>query len=52
MWQDTPRKLKPVVVRGNPLRFWKRGGITWIILIVVLLAAGGLAVLVATLPRP
>jgi len=52
MWQDTPRKLKPVVVRGPALRFWKRGGTGWIILIVVLLAAVGLALLVATLPRP
>lgn len=51
MWQDTPRKLKPVAVRSAFIRFPKRGALPWIILIVVL-AAVGLVVLLLLRGRP
>jgi uncharacterized membrane protein YhaH (DUF805 family) len=45
MWQDTTRKIKNSGARESRLRFWWIGGLSWVILIVVLSLAGVLAVL-------
>ena len=45
MWQDTTRKIKNRSVRGSHVRFWWIGGLSWVILIVLLSLAGVLAAL-------
>jgi hypothetical protein len=52
MWQDTTRKIKEPEARDRLGRFRLKGGLSWLVAIVVLSLAGVLAVIFVVARRP
>ena len=52
MWKNTARKVVEPKVRTRPGRFRAMGGISWIVLIVVLTLVGVLAAMFLAAGRP
>jgi len=52
MWQDTTRKIKDPEILGRFGRLRLKGGLSWLVVIVVLSLAGVLAVILVATRRP